>query len=84
MPIITLFLIIIVTQVVTVFKIVSAVTAAYSGVLHVTCDILSQRTYDDFVRLPNRASVRVVVLLARHAIDRGSNPTVVDTVVEKS
>ena len=59
-------------------------TAAYSGVLHVTCDILIQRTYVDVVRLPNCTSVGVVVLLARHAIDRGSNPTVDDTVVKKS
>ena len=51
--------------------------------LLVTCDILSQGTYDDAVRTPNRGSVRVVVLLARHAIDRGSNPTVADTEVKK-
>ena len=82
-PIITLFLIIIVLHVVAVFKIVSVVTAAYSGVLYVTCDILSQGTCLDIVRSPNCTSVGVVVLLARHAIDRGSNPTVDDTVVKK-
>ena len=58
-------------------------TAAYSGVLHVTCDILIQHMYVDIVRSPNCTSVGVVVLLARHAIDRGSNPTVDDTVVKK-
>ena len=45
--------------------------------------MMGQPTYDDLVRTPNRASVRVVVLLARHAIDRGLNPTVDDTVVKK-
>ena len=53
-------LIIIVLHVVTVFKlfkIVSTVTAAYSSILHATCDILSQGAYVDLVRTPNYASV---------------------------
>ena len=42
-----------------------------------------QETYVDIVRTSNCTSVGLVVLLARHAIDRGSNPTVGDTVVKK-
>ena len=73
-----------------VFKIVPDVTAAYSGVyvLHVymayyTCDIWVKARMSTSSEHVTALLPEWLYFLARHAIGRGSDPTIDDTVVTK-